>query len=598
MLTFLPLDPKACVPAQQIRHASIVGHENVPVAGDITLDDGLVHVVKSSADASGLSLMVDLSEHTRDRLGLRPDLQPLGEIILQTCLLPERDRPYLLELELARQRIMLVLTKLEEYQLFDLPPEHQVMRLIDEARVTMTRVLVAQRDDHPEAVAELRTAAYTALWLAIEASERLCLIDAVSQLPGRISGKLYESTLKATAEEPTGRGSSVSVLNPNRTGIVLSTRPAVGCVVSPGSFTPAGQSAVKQACDFVTVPMRWSDLEPSEGRYEFTGTDRWIEWAVRSARKPVVAGPLVDFRPGCVPDWLYIWENDYETLRELVYEHVKAVVTRYRRTVARWTAVSGLHANLAFGLSFEQMMDLTKIAVLVIRKLHPQARVQLEITEPWGEYFTSNRQALPPSLFAEMVAQSGIQIDTVGLRVQMGAPRRGHGSRDLGAFSAMLDHYAVLDRPLAITAMGVPSASLTPEADPLHHRPETEPESENDEPGERAQDHQDHQDHEPTPSGGSWHCGNEGWSPQAQAEWLSAAGTIALAKPFVQTICWQELSDIARSPEIPGGGLLDANDKPRPALERLTELRRVASGEILIDDRFSSDPAQPTAAGL
>lgn len=591
MLTFLPLDPQACVPGKQVRHSSIVGHENVPMAGDVTLDDGLLHIVKSSSDASGVSLMIDLSEQTRDRLGLSPDLQPLGDIVLQTCLLPERDRPYLLELELARHRVMLVLTKLEEWQLFDLPAEHQVMRLINEARVTMTRVLVAQRDEHPEAVSELRKAAYTALWLAIEASERLSLLDAVRQLPGRISGELYGKTVKATGEEPTGRGSTVSVLNPNRQGIVLSTRPAVGCVVSPGSFTPAGQDAVKRACDFVTVPMRWSDMEPSEGRYEFAGTDRWIEWAVRTARKPVVAGPLVDFRPGCVPDWLYIWENDYETLRELVYEHVKAVVTRYRRTVARWTAVSGLHANVAFGLSFEQMMDLSKIAVLVIRKLHPQARVQLEITEPWGEYFTSNRQALPPSLFAEMIAQSGIQTDTVGLRVQMGAPRRGNGARDLGAFSAMLDHYAVLDRPLAITAMGVPSSPLGPDADPLHHRAEAEDNADDD-----TAEHAD--DRAVATYGGSWHSGQEGWSPQTQAEWMSAIGTVALAKPFVQTICWQELSDVAKSPEIPGGGLLDASDKPRPVLERLIELRRVASGEILIDDRFSGVCSQPVTTRL
>lgn len=581
MLTFIPLDAAASVPSGMVRHGAILGPEGVPVVGELTLDDGNVHAVKSSSDAAGISLMVDLTAETRDRLDLPSDLDPIGAVVLQTCLLPERVRPYLLELELARHRVMLVLNKLEEWQLFDLPAEDEIMRLIDAARRTMTRALVAQREEHPESVAELARSAYLALWLAIEASERLCLLEGARRLPERVSGALFETIVKRLGEDPGGRGSGVTVLNPDREGIVLSTRPAVGCAVPPTSFHDAGKSAVEQACDFVTVPMRWVDLEPSEGEYRFQGTDRWIEWAVRTAKKPVVGGPLVDFRPGCVPDWLYIWENDYETLRELVFEHVKSVVTRYRRTVSRWTAVSGLHANVAFGLSFEQMMDLTRIAVLLIRKLHPQAKVQIEITEPWGEYFTHTRQALPPSLFAEMVAQAGIPVDTVGVRVQTGVPRRGAGARDLGEISAMLDRYSVLDRPIALTAIGVPSQSVESVArDERLSRP-----------GEQSETDQEHQE-APAPLSGTWH---DGCTPETQADWLSCVGALALAKPYIQTLCWQELCDSETSPEMPHGGLLSASGQPKPALDRLIELRRVASGEILIDERLGPILARPVA---
>lgn len=48
---------------------------------------------------------------------------------------------------------------------------------------------------------------------------------------------------------------------------------------------------------------------------------------------PIVAGPVIDLRRGNVPEWLYMREHDYETLRELVYEHVKNLVTRYRHAL-------------------------------------------------------------------------------------------------------------------------------------------------------------------------------------------------------------------------------------------------------------------------
>ena len=138
-----------------------------------------------------------------------------------------------------------------------------------------------------------------ALALAINAGEGLSLIQADRQIKARLSGKQYADArahlLRLTPEAPP-----------------------------------------------------WVDLEPREGSYSFGPTDKWIEWAVRTAKVPVVAGPVIDFRASSTPDWLYIWENDYETLRDLVIEHMQAVVTRLRRTITRLTAASGLHVFTNF----------------------------------------------------------------------------------------------------------------------------------------------------------------------------------------------------------------------------------------------------------
>ncbi|MCR9074784.1 MAG: hypothetical protein NXI07_01965 [bacterium] len=521
--------------------AYLIGPDSVPIAGEVVLEDDTIRCEKGTRDAAAVALQIDLDAHRLQSLGHDEPviddirLRPLGVLTLQTCLLPDRERPYVLALELARHRIMLILTKLEEWQIFELPGESIEMRLLDAARAVFTKALVRSND--PAETAETSRLGMIALWIAIEASERLALRQAKIDLEARQDGSLYSSI----AEDGAQSKRPVPVLHPGRGGVVLPSRPAIGVSASPSVLGEQTKSALRDSVDFVTVPMRWIEMEPIEGEYAYSPTDRWIEWAIRTAKLPVVAGPVVDFRPHCVPEWLYIWENDYETLRDLVYEHMKAVVTRYRRTVSRWTVCSGLHCGDHFKLDFQQMIDLTRICVLVVRKLHPRAKVQVEIVQPWGGYHTSDRRSLPPLLYAEMLTQSGIPLDAFSLRVQMGSYRSGQDTRDLMAFSSMLDQYAMLDRPISISGLGCPSGPLTPDEHP-----------------------------EQFAQPGSW---RGLWNEQSQADWLSAYASLAMSKPYIETVCWHELADPAGSTEMRSGGLLDRRMEPRPALQHMREIR-------------------------
>lgn len=562
MLAFVVTN-RLAPPPGPLPGASIVGPDSVPVTGSAVAEPGLIRCDKTNSEAAALSLQVNLDASALASLGpcLLPDgtaLRPLGQIVLQTCLLPDRDRPYLLTLELARHRVMLILNKLEEWQAFESLAADPVMPVIDKAREAFTQALVAlPRTEAPSD--ESDRLALRALWIALEASERLAIRQAQLDF-----GAPTRAEMLARAADDLAPGQPV--LHPTRAGLILPQPPAVGVAISPLVFSDPAKDLAAKVADFITMPMRWIEMEPAEGEYAFARTDRWIEWAIRTAKVPVVAGPVIDFRPHAVPDWLYIWENDYDTLRELVYEHMKAVVTRYRRTVNRWTVCSGLHANRNFTFTFEQMIDLTRICVLVTRKLHPKAKVQVEIVEPWGEHHSADRRSLPPTLYAEMLAQAGIQFDTLALRIQMGVPAPGLAARDLMAFSAMLDQYAALDRPIAITAAGAPAAPI-------------------DLTDEEYQGL----------SGGSW---RQPWSNQAQADWASAFLAVALAKPFVQSVCWQDLADPAASAEMPRGALADASGTPRPVCERLNELRAaIAKGDMPEPARILPRPraAAPTA---
>ncbi|MCA9299060.1 MAG: endo-1,4-beta-xylanase, partial [Phycisphaerales bacterium] len=466
----------------------------------------------------------------------------LGNMNLRTCLLPEREAPYLLSLELARHRIMLFLNKLEDWAMFDLGPTDPVMAKFNEARTLFTQALVAQRDQaaaHGYAAIADRMA-WQATALCVQAGELLTMRDAQRDLPDRISGKFYaravQQYINAHHESPP---KGVPILPANATGVMLPGRPILGCTVNPNQFSESLQKSITDTCDFISLPMRWNDMEPTEGKYAFQRTDRWIEWAVRKARLPVAAGPVVDFRAICVPEWLYIWENDYETLRELVYEHIRHIVTRYRRTVSRWTIASGLHVNTNFQLSFEQMMDLTRVAVLLVRKLHPSARIELELTQPWGEYFTENRRSLPPYVYAEMAQQAGINVDGYGLRLQLGQPEPGQGVRDLMAIASMLDRFANLEKPISISSIGVPSMLQESTLESKYQS-------------------------------GVWHAP---WTPETQCDWLTQVFAMALSKPFIHSICWHELADAADPLEMPGGGTIGRDGAPKPALRRLGQIR-------------------------
>jgi len=557
MLSFAVFDEKGPASAWPQGLAHLFGGGDQPVQGSIRFDDARLVCEKTITETVGLAVQFTVDAPTLAANGNAHGSQPLGVLALKTCLLPDRDQPYMLSLELARHRIMEFLNRLEDWALFDLPTDNGILQEFELARRTFTAALVAQRHDVPAGPPsgtngwgfspEADRLARAALAQAIDAGEKLAILNAERQLPRRLSGELYTKAQDAmaaiTQEKPP---SGMPILVPNAPSCVVPGAPMIGVAVAPDQFTDGLQRAAMTVCEFVTMPMRWIDLEPGEGKYDFAPTDRWIEWAVRAAKVPITGGPLVDLRASGIPEWLYIWENDYETLRDLVYEHVNAIVTRYRRTVTRWTVCSGLHVNTNFKLSFEQIMDLTRLCVLAVKKLHPQGKVQVEIAQPWGEYHAEHKRSLPPLMYAEAVAQSGLPVDALGVRLQMGRAAAGQATRDVMAISGMLDQYAMFGKPLAVTAMGVPSS-----------------------PGEPFEGR----------VGGSWRAG---WTEAGQAAWLTRVAAMCLAKPYVQSICWQDLSDGSAKSEMPGGGLVAATGVPKAALPALAALRHaMKSGKAL-----------------
>ncbi len=482
-----PPAPSSGAPGKLWRGAYVIGKEDLPVPGVV------------SPDASGSQVTCRTSIRGAAAMGLQVDCGRHGVLSLRTCLLPDRDKPYVLNLELARRRIMLLINKIEEWGWSDLAATDSVMTGLDRSRDLFTSALVASNP------ADQCRLARESLLTALEAGEALARRDAERSLAARLAAN---------------------------------DRPHIGVAVHCDQFAEALQKTIAGSVDFIRVPLRWNRIEPDEGRFDFTRMDRWVEWAVRTGKVPVTAGPVIDLSPRACPRWLHVWNHDYESLREFAYEHAKRVVTRYRRTVSKWVVSAGMNLNAGFTLSMEQMIDLTRVAVMTVRKLHPSAPVFAEITEPFGEHASANSQSVAPLLYAELLLGSGVQIDGFALTVQMGDARASRATRDLLELSAMLDTYAEFDRPIMVTSLGCPSG-----------------------PAPSATG----------PDAGNW---RGPWSPDSQSAWMSHAAAVCLSKPLVKSVCWQSLFDTPDGPDMPMGGLITSDGRPKPGLARFTEIAR------------------------
>ncbi len=487
MLRFRLDDRLRFEPTDTPEWAYVLGKESLTIPGQIVCAEGEIRVRKSVGEAAALAV--------------RADFGAAGERTLQTCLLPDREAPYSLAVELVRHRLMLILAKLEDWNLTDLPADHEIMRGLDEVRANFTRALI---EDEPASC----QAAHEALGRAVELSESIVRAHAERQLRTRIR-----------AISDPDRRSSVSA-------------PMIGCLAPPDLFGEGLTRAFRGSFDFLGAPVSWNIIEPEEGKFSFVSSDKWIAWGVQEASLPVVAGPVLDFAGRSVPSWLHIWEHDFQSVREFAFEHARRVVTRYRKAVTRWIPISGINTNEVFSFSPDQMVDMTRLAVLLTRKIHQNARVTIEVDQPFGEHVTTNHKGVTPLMYLQMVIESGVPFESIGLRLQFGDACPGHSSRDLMQIAALLDSFAQFDKSVHITAFGVPSAPL-----------------------DANEPHADL------------------WTEPGQAAWLTDVARLALSKPYVQSICWQSLYDNTLAPEFRHGGLFRADGTPKPAARKAAELR-------------------------
>lgn len=469
-----------------------VGPESVPIPGEVRFENGVLTLNLPDEHAVGISLMWEVVGQ--------------GVYHMETTRLQPRSAPYNLNVELARCRLMKIVQKQEDWNLFDFPRADQYNAMFREAQGLFADALGKLHEP-----AEAAKLADLSLSKAVDVSEQLAIFH----------GELLLNRRRATGGIP---------------------KHVFGCRVDSTVQNQRYKDTLTENFDYAVVPMNWRQLQPEEDSFVTEPVDEWIEQLSRK-RIPIIAGPLIDLSEGGMPDWSFIWEHDFDTLRELAYEFVQKVVHRYRKAVSVWNVVAGLHTSSHFTLTFEQIIELTRLLVAQVKTLLPNARTLVTITQPYGEYHARGHTSVPPMLYAEMVAQAGVNFDAFGLELQTGIPRVGSYVRDLFQVSSLLDRFSTTGRPVFVTATTAPDRNQP--------------------------DRNDKSDGAMNPANaGRW---RRAWDPELQAQWMDAVYHLALSKPYVESIAWGDLADI--NPTVPGGGLLDDMLKPKPSFKKLQEIR-------------------------
>lgn len=490
-------------PKVSFEGAHLFGQDEIPVRGQLELVEGELVAHRHGDTAVGLSTLWEV--------------EGFGKVLLQTTRLPEKTKAYNLHVELARGRLLRISQKREEWGMTDLTLDKQNYELIDQALDSFIEAL--GKLDEP---AEAASLADRSLSFAMRAGEEMSLAHAKMFLDRRSSSQGF-------------------------------ARHIFGCCFDPARIGDQTYlKYVKDNFNFVTVPLTWRQIEPNEQEHNFEWLDECINWLWRN-RIAVKLGPLVSFSPQAVPDWLFIWENDFEQVREMAYEYVTNVVQRYQNRVQAWDVASGLNADNCFKFSFEQIIEMTRSVALAAKRVSHRSLVLIEMTEPWGEYYAVNQRTIPPFIYADMIGQSGVNFDGFGIKLRFGRGGGGMRARDLLELSSLLDRFAVFGKSVHLAGVQVPS--------------QRDPRDANGRIGEA----------------GFWHGS---WSEQTQADWLEQAYQIALSKPYVESITWQDLVD-RDDTVLQNGGLLRKDLSPKPAFERLCRLK-----DLLIGPR-AGRPARP-----
>jgi hypothetical protein len=425
-----------------------------------------------------------------------------GELMLSTTTMMERDEAYHLPLELARGTVHRLKSQLSNWQLVGLRSNTALDDKVHHATQLLAKA--ATRQNQPDAISPI---ANRAIQAAMEAIDDLCDVYGEQALSLRL------------------QSGPVSTL--------------VGCRLD---HVPEGRAAqyILEAFNAIHIPFTWREIESEPEKLDWEKYDRLVDWAREHGLK-ICGGPLLFLDQRALPDWIYLWEEDWEELEGYVLNHISAVVNRYKGKIHLWNVAGRVNSNQALAIDEEQMLRLVVDGVEKVRQLDTRIPIVISFNQPWSEMMGLHDRDLPPLHFADTLARAELGVAGFGLELQWGYWPNATPERDLIELSRLVDRWTMLGFPMLMQITS-PSSG---EPDPLakqNSKPIVDPES-----------------------------GRPNTTSQMRD--MQKMLPVLLAKSSVQALFWNQWSD-AETHDYPHGGLLDAAGKPKPVLKVLADMRR------------------------
>jgi len=480
------------IPAGGLPRIYVAGSEEFPWATRSAWVDDQLLVQRSVDDSGYVYVPWIVDDH-----GLR---------LLGTTTLMERDKPYLLDLELARGLIQRIRSRVFLWEWLGVPTPPELAAMLREATALFARAATSQID--PPTAAGF---ANRAIALALTTSDKLV------------------QNFSAHSLESRQRQTPVATL--------------LG--VSLGTAAPpmAIRRQLVDACNLVQIPIAWRAIESREGKRDWKPTDEQLGWCQTAGLK-VAAGPLLRLDDRGVPDWMYLWEGDEPNITRLLLDHVRAVVTRYIGRVHLWHVASRVNNGKLLSLDEDNRLNLVAQAVKLVRRIDPRTPIVVSFDQPWSEYLAQQDNDLAPWHYADaLVRVDDLGISGFGLELNAGYWPGGTPHRPAFEYGKLVDQWSQLGLPLMVMLTAADRDDIDPKAAPNIAAELVTP-----------------------PSG----------EPDPQAAWASLVAPLLMARPSVQVLLWNQLSD-AEPHEFPHGGLFDGKGKAKPTLAILRELRKSCS---------------------
>jgi hypothetical protein len=229
-----------------------------------------------------------------------------------------------------------------------------------------------------------------------------------------------------------------------------------------------------------------------------------------------------------MPDWALSRRADDAAFREAVYAYCEQVVGRYRGAVSMWIIASGLAGATETVADGDRAIAMTRLASVLVRQLQPTARILVEIVDPFAEHLERHPEGMGPLRYLRRVAEDGIHVDCIGLRI---APEESiRPCRDLAEIASLADRYVSPERHVVVTGLSAPAANASPRD-------------------------------------GGW---RGAWTPARQAAWLAEAVPVLLARPRFDAVLWGVVKDGGGSTR----GLFDEAGKSKPAAAALDSIAK------------------------
>lgn len=395
------VDQRSLLTEQRLARAFVAGPDETPYFGRV-LPSGDQIVVERADDSSGC-------------FSIPWPVRGQGEWLLATATLMERERPYLLEVELARGLVFRLRDQLAAWELLGLATPADVRRDVAGATTLFARAASHQQDT-PAAAEKAREA----ISLGASTACRLAGVYADQALSLRMSNKQRLTTLL---------------------GVQMSGKKPSGAM----------GKRIAETFNLVCASCGWGAVEPSEGRRDWSEADSPVEWA-KGVGLRVCGGPLLEFDDRRLPDWAYLWEGDVDTLASLMIGHARAAAERYKGRVHLWNVASRINRGDVLSLSDEQRLQIVAAAVRAVREVDPQTPVVVGFDQPWAEYRGRVDTELSPLDFADALERADLGIAGFNLELNVGYYPLATAMRNPLAFSRMIDLWNVrLEAPLMLS---------------------------------------------------------------------------------------------------------------------------------------------------